>query len=802
MLRAENVAAAVAGPPRALKTRSRDPLAAAALLALAVLALHYDVVFLGRSLVQTNYLNPLDQRASAANYGPGFVPHTEWADRNLWLFANIRDPGTSWWQWEPSTQFLKQAIAAREWPFWNPYVGAGTPAMANLLPSFFFPPYALMVSLGGSIALRNAYFLFLLWSAGFLSYLFLRRHDLTFAASVGGGVIVVMSGAMNQYLGSIAGQTGACLPLALLATRWFLDSPAGRRIAVLAIVYATIALSSLPPMLVGAFAVTALYAFVAVLGEASTSKRSGTALRWLGAVAISIGLVAFYMLPAAALSRAATDAAIYYRGAGLQSMPLVNLLQFLSPTLMGGVQVYLDAPFATAGYAGHIPYVGAACLALCAAARWPQGARRRTLYTACVAGSALLLLKLFGVPPVQWAAWLPFFEHIHFAHYLGVPLGFVIAYLAAQGFDDLVRGSVSAQRAVLVSAISIVAVAAPLLIAWRTNAFDIPGASDWIRDWIVVSLAAAAAAAAIGVTSWRRRGPTVRLALSAILAVIVAEGTYSNRHPKPQAWDLFEHAPPYLRLIRKEAPLARILAFGVPPANVNGAFRVYGLNSTMPFNPPRIYALYRRYASASIDVFLTLPKQIPPEPVLDSAHVQFIGAYTPIASDVALADARGYTRRYDDGFVTMFERRTAPRYYFTSEYRVASPAAALEAIASTAPRELVLEDSPAAPRAPNVDADPAVVVEDLGLNHLRLVVDAPRPGLVYASESHFDGWTATVNGAPARILAANYAFRATEVPAGRVVIEYRYWPPGLTAGLWISALSAVVGLLLLRGDRR
>ena len=44
-------------------------LRAAAILFAFVSVLHYDVIFLGRSLVHTNYLDPLDQRPLPQNYG-------------------------------------------------------------------------------------------------------------------------------------------------------------------------------------------------------------------------------------------------------------------------------------------------------------------------------------------------------------------------------------------------------------------------------------------------------------------------------------------------------------------------------------------------------------------------------------------------------------------------------------------------------------------------------------------------------------------------------------------------------------
>jgi uncharacterized membrane protein YfhO len=72
---------------------------------------------------------------------------------------------------------------------------------------------------------------------------------------------------------------------------------------------------------------------------------------------------------------------------------------------------------------------------------------------------------------------------------------------------------------------------------------------------------------------------------------------------------------------------------------------------------------------------------------------------------------------------------------------------------------------------------------------------------LYASESFADGWTARVNGRPAEILAANYAFRAVAIPAGRAEIEFRYRPPGLTAGLAVSGASVLAAVVLVAAAR-
>ena len=82
----------------------------------------------------------------------------------------------------------------------------------------------------------------------------------------------------------------------------------------------------------------------------------------------------------------------------------------------------------------------------------------------------------------------------------------------------------------------------------------------------------------------------------------------------------------------------------------------------------------------------------------------------------------------------------------------------------------------AAPRFDRTDADPgpARLVDDGG-SRLRIESDGPA-GFVVVSDCLVPGWSATVDGADAPLLRADYAFRAVPVPAGRHVVVLRYAP--------------------------
>ncbi len=776
----------------------------AALLLCLLAVVHYDVFFLGRSLVLTNHLNPLDYRPLPQNYGDDLVPADVWSSRNLISFANISDPSGPWAQWEPDGEFLRRAMKIGEWPFWDPYVGTGTPAMANMTPAYFFPPYTALVFLGGSVPLKNIYFLLLLWCAGFFTVLFVRSHGLSFVSALFAGITVIMSGGLNQYIGTIVLQAAACLPIALYVTRRFLDAPTGWRTGMLSVTYASIALASFPPVLMWLFGITASYALLAMWLDTRAddgSARIRLAFQWGSAAALAVGLVAFLYVPALTLQRSVPYVVTFYEGAGLQSIPLVRLLQLLSPTLMGGVQIYLNPPMPM-GQGSHIPYVGIVALVAALLANPSAGPRARILFYSSALSALVILMKIFGIPPVHWIAHLPVFNQIHYAHYFGISLSFLIAFLAALGIDALLRSDISPLRALVSTGL---ALAATESVWWFAHGFDVlklSAAGYWVRDWLVLNGVTVLSVIALTIGAFRER--LRRASAAALLVLVSAEGIFNNTYPSPAAFEIFEHPVPYVQVLQRDAGMKRVLPFGAMGANLNSAFEIFSFDSLMTINPPRAYELYRRYTEPPAWLFLREAKRIPPEPVLDRAGIGFLAIRDAFPEVVKDAQARGYAVRFNDGYAWLFERPTLPRFRFSSEYRVLRGPAVLNAMNQEPSREILLERHPAFASTPDRSDDPAVRVDAYHRNSVTLSVDAPRPGLVYMADSFFDGWTATVNGKNVPIMPANYAFRAVEVPEGLSRIEFHYWPPGLTAGLTVTLASAtvLVALVALLESRR
>lgn len=85
---------------------------------------------------------------------------------------------------------------------------------------------------------------------------------------------------------------------------------------------------------------------------------------------------------------------------------------------------------------------------------------------------------------------------------------------------------------------------------------------------------------------------------------------------------------------------------------------------------------------------------------------------------------------------------------------------------------------------------------DASAGRERYRVAADGSGHLVVRASYARGWRALVDGRPAPVLRANGKHRAVPVPAGAHEVALRYHPPGLWAGVLLSALSAVVAVVL------
>ena len=96
----------------------------------------------------------------------------------------------------------------------------------------------------------------------------------------------------------------------------------------------------------------------------------------------------------------------------------------------------------------------------------------------------------------------------------------------------------------------------------------------------------------------------------------------------------------------------------------------------------------------------------------------------------------------------------------------------------------------------------AHVVDDVS-ESVRIRVTATTAGFLVLADQDYPGWEATVNGTPAPIRRANFAFRLVAVPAGTSDVEFRYRPQSLVWGALVSsATAAALAAAMWRRQRR
>jgi hypothetical protein len=149
-----------------------------------------------------------------------------------------------------------------------------------------------------------------------------------------------------------------------------------------------------------------------------------------------------------------------------------------------------------------------------------------------------------------------------------------------------------------------------------------------------------------------------------------------------------------------------------------------------------------------------------------------------------------------------------PRAYLVGGVRVTEPGGALEVMRDPAfdsRREAVLYEPPPIDLEGGAVAGAARITARRS-DEVELAVTADRPALLVLAENHYPGWEATVNGESVPVLRANHTLRAIAVPPGEHQVLFRFHPPDLYLGFWITIVVlvalAVYGMALAAGRFR
>jgi hypothetical protein len=191
-------------------------------------------------------------------------------------------------------------------------------------------------------------------------------------------------------------------------------------------------------------------------------------------------------------------------------------------------------------------------------------------------------------------------------------------------------------------------------------------------------------------------------------------------------------------------------------------------------------------------------------PFLDALDVEYVAVPKPFAADFA-RQARLVALR-ENGETVLFYNpaRMGPAWVSHAARIAPTPEVAFDVVVRghfDPHREVILEAASAPRHLPESlpEGDPGPLVT-LPLAERRPTpeqmeydVDLGRPGIFVVSESDYPGWRAFVDGQPAAILPANYAFRGVALAAGRHTVRFEYRP----RSVWIGLVASLVSMFAL-----
>lgn len=705
----------------------------------------------------------------------------------------------------PLYNYTVDSLRAGRIPLWNPFLYSGSPFLADIQTAVFYPLTLLQALLPGAVEYRRLELLsvFHFWLAGALMYALLRvwfRPALSRWAALLGAVAFGLSDLFFTHFGNLnLIASAAWLPLILLGAR--LGGGPGIVIGAGALALSALA-GHTQPLLHSLLALTLYGAFaLAVAAWAAWRKRgaedlagwglpdapmiSGQSVRvtlvtLLGIIVLGLGLAALTVLPAYELTGLTRRASFSYADAALYSLPVQGVIGLVAPHLHGRGPggFWADWPRVEVGYVGVLTL-------LLAAVGLTRG--RRAAFWVLLAGLGLLLALGPATPLHEWFyRFVPGMAQLRAPARLILLVDMGLAALAALGLDTLLRAP-RRVHAWLAAGVAVILVVW-LFVAWqglprigRPNAVQLAAAQQALWQ---AALLLGTGVALIALAVWGRlRGAwlgglaVLLLALDLVIQgygvdVGTADPTANYDHPAALAF-LKGDTSQYRIEVRPES-------WGAWSPNLS---LLRGLEDVGGIYNPLQVADYQLYFESLTDRATRL---------YDFLNARYIIG----PKDFALPWDK-FAPVFDaDPQVNIYLNRAAlPRAQVVYRSRVipdsAGQFAALHAPGFDPVREVILSsgDTLTGPS----DAG-GVTFADYQPERVAVDVDAAADGYVVFAEVAYPGWRATVDGTPAPIERANFAFRAVRVPPGEHRVELVFEPATWRLGLAIS-LASLVALL-------
>jgi hypothetical protein len=630
---------------------------------------------------------------------------------------------------------------------WNPYQLCGMPWLGTLQGGFFYPPHLLYLILPTPWALGLSTVLHLALAAGGAAA-FARRGGVSAAGAILAAAVFAFAGTLRtMQLWPYFLEASAWLPLGALAILEVTGDRPLRGTIALAFASGMSWLAGCPQA-----TVFACYAWAALLAARLVVARPAAPALARAVAGFAVGLGAGVLLGAVALLPGFELAR-----EGIRRTTTLSL-DFMYPFGPPPPQKIWSLWLATGS-----PVLLIAALALVAPAVL-SGSRTLVLWGLLVAGIAAAFAAGPATPLFRLYLALPMLGWFRVPHRVLVVGQLALAILAGLGLDVVARGRRMRRLAplvvlVLLGAVTLEGMRRPEPIPpLPYRSYSMPYSSPHREAY------ARLAATIGGMRIWPFSPGLMQYSLPPKLATLTHLRSIDDYEP--------------LTLRRQREYFAFFAQGSVP----NERQRDVGINSLAAPPGADSPAMRRRLLDLAAVRFMVVPP--PTKKRLDvAAFVRDAGLETrpPLAEGLEL---------YENPHVL-------PRAFVTYCATPAPPAAELLRILSRASFDPLAEswvegDAGLAPTAatPLRGTAATIVCDEPQVVEIDATLAAP--GLVVLADTFYPGWVATVDGAPAAILATNHLFRGVPAPAGVHRIRFEYRPRSLLLGGALSLLTALV----------
>ncbi len=738
----------------------------------------------------------------------------------------------------PLKKLVTEAYASGEWPLWNPYIQLGQPLLANPNTMALYPTQLLFQLLPFQVAFEVHFVLHCILG-GIATFYLARNLEFSRSGAFVAAAIYNFSGVTLSFVNLFnILPVVTFLPLLTLTLIKLLQGATAARLLLTSVVFATfgLLLEPLSCLAIALFLMFFLAAYFCFSGK--VKLRAPAALGWISLVIISAILyAAIQILPTLELIQSSgRRGGLDFQTVSGWSLHPINLLQVIFPRVFGDFfKLTRNGSWAAAFFENREPYllscyVGVFSLLLALLGLLLSERRWMSRTLALVALLALLLASgKYGSVYEQLFKFCPLFRYGRYPVKYLLTFNFSLALLAGYGMHRIIELRKAGQwkdylkRPGVVGcliflgiafAVSVVTIGkmgaqannpeAVLLFSYEGKALEVP------RPIIVAALQSLqlqlGALAVFLALSWVGKVRTSIVTASAVVLLLFDFGIHDYWINPLVHSELYDPAPAalYFQERTRTSPPFRI--YKLANEGLQEDPLTLGESNSIVWNYFYRKLTLTQFLSAKEHVSFAVFQPVDRLETIPSQQI-----YLELASVKAQEEKLRFLAGLNVGYVLATRNVESPLLTLESTFPVNSPEPLrVYRLSNPIPRVFLTDSQGQADKQlsfqdqlsvegnagnrENSSQESAQVVS-YRPNQVDIETESPRNRLLVLLDSYYPGWKATIDGTAVPVIAANFVYRAIELPHGRHRVTFQYASPPFTLGAWISGSSILAWIV-------